>query len=322
MIRPFVASLALVALLAGFTSVQWFGTEIRAEDKPAAPQFKPLKFTLTENLQYGEAGGKKLELDLAKPDGEGPFPGLVFIHGGGWRGGNRQSYRPAIQQAAALGYVAVTVSYRLTNPDKQGKAESEFPAQIHDVKQAIRWFRAHAAEHKLDPTRVGVVGASAGGHLSLLAGLTDKSSGLEGPDAPANSDTRVQAVVNYFGPTDFPNYEDIPAVKQMFRELLGGTLEQKGEAYKLVSPITHATADDPPVLTLHGDKDLLVPLSQAELLDKKMKEVGAKHELVVMTGQGHGFPGEHAIRALRLQYEFFDKHLKSAPAQPAEANNK
>ncbi len=118
-------------------------------------------------------------------------------------------------------------------------------------------------------------------------------------------------MVNYFGPTDFPNYDDIPVVQQLFRELLGGAIEEVPQAYKLVSPVTHATADDPPVLTLHGDKDTIVPVSQAVLLDKKIKSVGGKHELVVITGQGHGFGGEQGLRALQLQDDFFDKHLKT-----------
>jgi acetyl esterase/lipase len=296
------------------------GNDSRAQAvKPAvAPEsMQPIE-PVVEKVVYSEVAGKKLELDLAKPAAKGPFPALVFIHGGGWKGGSRYSYRGEIERAAKYGYTAVTITYRLTNPNASGKAESPFPAQIHDVKQAIRWLRAHADEHKVNPSRIGLVGASAGGHLSLLAGLSDKDSGLEGPDASASSDTRIQAVVNYFGPTDFPNFENIPLVQPLFRELLGGTLEQVPDAYRLVSPVTHASPDDPPVLTLHGDKDEIVPVSQAELLDKKMKEVGGRHELVVLTGQGHGFGGENAVRARKLQYEFFDKHLKAtAPDSPA-----
>lgn len=314
---PAVSWLWIGVVLAGIGNVSEAQTveapEKAASDDPAAPR-------VMENLVYSEVAGKKLELDLAKPAGDGPFPALVLIHGGGWKGGDRKSYRVEIERAARFGYTAVTISYRLTNPNKDGKAEHPFPAQIHDVKQAIRWLRANAAEHKVDPTRIGVMGASAGGHLSLLAGLTDKRSGLEGPDTPANSDTRVQAVVNYFGPTDFPNYEDIPLVQPLFRELLGGAPEEVPEAYKRASPVTYATSDDPPVLTLHGDADRIVPVSQAELLDRRMKAVGARHELVVFQGQGHGFGVEQALRAVKLQYEFFEKHLKGLPPAPTAPN--
>ncbi len=153
-----VAVISLVVLA-------WAGNETSAQVvKPseAATPPKAAAIEVVEKIVYSEVAGKTLELDLAKPAGEGPFPGLVFIHGGGWKGGNRQTYRGEIERAARRGYTAVTITYRLTNPNKQGKAESPFPAQIHDVKQAIRWLRSHAAEHKLDPTRIGVVGASAG----------------------------------------------------------------------------------------------------------------------------------------------------------------
>jgi acetyl esterase/lipase len=315
LLRCQAPTLLLVVTIVGLAGNESRAQTVPSPDKPAASPAAAIE--VVEKIVYSEVAGKKLELDLAKPKGDGPFPGLVFIHGGGWKGGNRQGYRGEIERAARRGYTAVTITYRLTNPDKTEKAESPFPAQIHDVKQAIRWLRAHAVEHKLDPSRIGAIGGSAGGHLALLAGLTDKESGLEGLDAPVDSDTRIQAVVNYFGPTDFVHYDSIPVVLKLFRELLGGTPDQVPDAYRLVSPVTHASSDDPPVLTLHGDKDEIVPVSQAELLDKKIKEVGGRHELVVLTGQGHGFGGEHGLRALKLQDEFFDKHLKSA--KPAAA---
>ena len=148
---------------------------------------------IEDNITYGKAGDTELKLDLARPKGDGPFPAIVFIHGGGWYQGNRQGYRGQIQEAARRGYVAATISYRLMQFDESEKeattATPIFPAQIHDAKAAIRWVRANAKKYHVDPNRIGVTGGSAGGHLSLLVGLTDPSSNLEGtagiPISPA-----------------------------------------------------------------------------------------------------------------------------------------
>ena len=137
---------------------------------------------------------------MARPEGDGPFPAIVFIHGGGWYQGNRQGYRGAIEEAAKRGYVAITISYRLMQFDESKKetttATPIFPAQIHDAKAAVRWLRANAKKYHVDPDRIGVTGASAGGHLSLLVGLTDPTAKLEGDSGSPDQSSRVQAVVN------------------------------------------------------------------------------------------------------------------------------
>lgn len=269
--------------------------------------------TVENNLTYATVGDVKLQLDLAKPaTGDGPFPCLVFIHGGGWSGGNRHAYRSAIENAAGKGYVAVTISYRLTQPDPQtGVPKEPFPAQIHDCKAAVRWVRAHAGEYQIDPQRIGVAGASAGGHLSLLVGLTDDKDGLEGDLGNGGQSSRVQAVCNIFGPTDMPVlFKSTPAVFGLVKALCNGTLEEQPEMYRAVSPVTYITKDDPPVLTLHGDDDKLVPVEQARILDAALKQAGVEHQLVILAGQGHGFGGDAAKQADDAMWTFFDKHLK------------
>ena len=226
------------------------------------------EIVLEENITYGKAGDTELKLDLARPQGNGPFPAIVFIHGGGWSGGNRQGYRGQIQEAAKRGYVAATISYRLMKYDEAKKetttADPIFPAQIHDAKAAIRWLRANAKKYNVDPNRIGVTGASAGGHLSLLVGLTDPASGLEGDSGNPDQSSRVQAVVNVFGPTDMAYCFEKSSVAWIFRLFMGGTPAEAGERYKAASPITYVSKDDPPVLTLHGDQDALVPVEQAK----------------------------------------------------------
>ena len=267
-----------------------------------------------ENITYGKASDTELKLDLARPEGDGPFPAIVFIHGGGWYQGNRQGYRGQIQEAAKRGYVAATISYRLMQFDETKKetttATPIFPAQIHDAKAAIRWVRANAEKYNVDPNRIGVTGGSAGGHLSLLVGLTDRAANLEGESGSPEQSSRVQAVVNVFGPTDMRFCYDKSSVAWIFRLVMGGTPDEAGERYKAASPITYVSKDDPPVLTLHGDQDALVPVEQAKVLDEKMETVGASHTLMVFEGQGHGFRGEHQQKAINATWAFFDQHLK------------
>jgi len=272
------------------------------------------EIVVEENLTYGLAGETELKLDLARPEGDDPHPAIVFIHGGGWANGDRKRYRNSIREAAKRGYVAVTISYRLMQFDEANKetttADPIFPAQVHDAKAAIRWLRENAEKYDVDPNRIGVTGGSAGGHLSLLVGLTDPDSRLEGESGTPNQSSRVQAVVNVFGPTEMTACFQKSSVAWIFRLFMGGAPDEVAGQYAAASPLTYVSKDDPPVLTLHGDQDKLVPVEQAKLLDEKMKAVGASHTLMLFQGQGHGFKGEHQQKAMDAMWDFFDKHLK------------
>ncbi len=244
-------------------------------------------YVLEKGIVYGEGSDTKLKLDLARPaSGKGPFPALVFIFGGSWSIGSRAQFYSGIIEAAERGYVAVTVDYRLTSLKENGKPKYPFPAQVHDVKCAVRWLRANAKKYKIDPSRIGAVGWSSGGHLALILGLTDSSHGLEGECGNSEFSSRVQAVVSLAGPTEltglFHGTGSSPIV-----DLLGGTPEEVPERYKAASPLTYVSKDDPPVLSIQGDMDLLVPPKQAELLDARMKEAGASHTLILRKDVGH-----------------------------------
>src|SRR5258708_4320036 len=159
-----------------------------AADEPDV-EFRP-------DVEYGTGGGEKLTLHVALPKtSEGARPGLVFIHGGGWAGGKKDDLKDAIRDAALKGYATVSVGYRLAPKDP-------FPAQVEDVKCAVRWMRSHADELKLDPKRIGAIGFSAGAHLSMMLGVMDPADGLEGDGGWPDQSSKVQAVVSYFGPTD------------------------------------------------------------------------------------------------------------------------
>ncbi len=270
---------------------------------------------ISQNLTYATVDGVSLQLDLAQPaEGEGPFPTLVFIHGGGWSGGNRHSYRASIEGAARRGYVAATISYRLTQPDANSVPKVPFPAQIHDCKAAVRWLRAHAKDYRIDPERMAAIGGSAGGHLSLLVGLTDKNDRLEGDLGNPDQSSRVQAVVNIYGPTELKSlYETTPVVQGLLKALCNGTPEQVADTYRQASPVTFITADDPLILTLHGDADEIVPVQQARLLDDQLKAAKLNHELIVLAGQGHGFQGPAAVEAQAAIWKFLDARLKPVP---------
>lgn len=270
--------------------------------------------TIKEGITYAIVDGTELKLDLASPTGEGPFPAIVYIHGGGWYEGDRQRMRPEIEAAARHGYVAAAISYRLMDFDEKKRetttATDNFPAQVHDVKAAVRFLRAHAKEYNIDPQYIGAVGGSAGGHLSLMLGLTDSKANLEGQGGNLNQSSRVQAVVNLFGPTEMTSCYKNSIVPWIFRLFLDGTPQEVPKRYQRASPITYVSKDDPPVLTIHGDRDLLVPVEQAKKLDKAMTSAGASHTLLILEDQGHGFKGESAKQAHKAAWKFLDKHLK------------
>ena len=242
-------------------------------------------YILEKDIVYGTGGDVELLLDLARPDtGKGPFPALIFLFGGGFAQGNRSKFYFEIRQAAKRGYVAVAIDYRLTDEKlADGKAKYQFPAQIHDAKCAVRWLRSNARKYRIDKNHIGAIGYSSGGYLALMLGLTDSFVGFEGECGNVRVPSRVQAVVNLAGSTDFEiNYRTYPIYME---PLLGGTPDEIPDIYKAASALAYVSADDPPILTLCGSWDPM--LEQEELLDDRMKAVGASHTLVVVENASH-----------------------------------
>lgn len=274
---------------------------VRGQDKD--------KTRATDDIVYRKVGDQDLKLDLIEPsEGDGPFPALVVIHGGAWRAGNKRDgyVRAVMTEAAKRGYVAISPQYRFCPKEK-------FPAQVIDVKGAVRWLREHASEHKVDDKHIGAVGFSAGGHLSLMLGLTGPDDGLEG-DAPADAaSSKVQAVVNFFGPTDLAA-SDIPEVsKPLVRDFIGGDLPGKFAEARKASPLTYVTPDDPPVLTFQGTRDPLVPYNQALRLAEALTEAGVPGRVELLVGSGHGFGGADGAHTVAETFTFFDRYLKPKP---------
>lgn len=245
---------------------------------------------LERDITYCTADGMDLKLDLCRPStGTGPFPALLYIPSGTW--GLDQSYTKAectymLSEAASRGYVAVGVEHRRLTFDWQDRTiKNRFPAQVYDVKCAVRWLRANSKKYNIDPDRIGAVGWSSGGHLALMLALTDKSDGLEGDCGDMTYSSRIQAAVSSAGPTELVSlYSQAPAVTTA---LLGGPLEKLPDVYAKASPLTYVTKDDPPILLIHGDMDTHVSPQQAELLDAKLTEVGVSHTLVIKKGYDH-----------------------------------
>ena len=258
------------------------------------------------DVVYTQVDGEELKLDMTWPKGgEGPFPAVFVIHGGAWRAGDKAQHRDLIERFARQGYVAVSPQYRFC-------PKARFPAQVLDAKAAVRWLKEHALEYHVNPGRIGAMGFSAGGHLALMLGLTDSDDGFDNSLPAGALDTQVQAVVNYFGPTDLLA-EDIPLVSRpLLRDFLGGFPKEKPELARQASPLTYVTADDPPVLTFQGTKDPLVPFSQALKLGEAITAAGGKGRVELILGGGHGndWGNSEIERTFEQTVAFFDAILK------------
>lgn len=259
------------------------------------------------DLVYAEVDGQKLQLDLFVPAEVKRPPLVVYIHGGSWLRGNRQ--KPPVQWLTEEGFALASLSYRFSD-------KAIFPAQIHDVKAAVRWLRAREARYGYDATRIGACGTSAGGHLAVLLGTSGGVKELEGTvGEDLKQSSRVQAVVDWYGPADFvlrsrtqpkSNQPDASSFR-----LLGGAPAEKVDLARLASGVTHVDAGDPPLLIIHGDKDATVLLDQSESLRDAYKKAGLDVTLQVMPGGGHGSGAEYfSGNSRRMVVDFLRKHLK------------
>lgn len=272
----------------------------------ANPGPLPEGVTEVKDIEYGKGGDQPLRLNLYMPQKlEQPAPGLLFIHGGGWKSGNRNDYKYYTMRFAKRGYVVATVSYRFSQ-------EAPFPAAVNDVKCAVRWMRANAAAYHVDPDRIAVLGGSAGGHLAMMIGYSSDVPELEGEGGWPGVSSRVQAVVNLYGPCilDAPEARDVGVV----RDFIGKPYAEAPELYAMASPLHHLTRDDPPTLILHGTIDDTVPIAQSDQLAAKLKELGIPCVYEKIEGWPHTMDLALPVN-LRCQWfivEFLQEHLKAA----------
>ncbi|MGB7329694.1 MAG: alpha/beta hydrolase [Rubripirellula sp.] len=263
---------------------------------------------VTRDVVYGTGAGVELHLDIAKPtESTRPAPCIVVIHGGAWRQGNKSSHLNEIKSFAQLGYVAATLEYRFC-------PEHPFPAQVEDVKCAVRYLRANAEKYGIDPTRFGAIGFSAGAHLSMMLGTVDVNdaadkSSLEGDGGWPDQSSKVQAVVAYFGPTVFRDEGLTVVTKKLVVDFLGGTQADVPDAYRLASPLSHVSSGDAPMLLFQGTEDPLVPYNQAFEMAEAMTKADVPGRVELLIDAGHGWGGKLRDRTNRESVEFFGEHL-------------
>jgi acetyl esterase/lipase len=285
------------ALLVGLLSTAAWGQAVASRPAPAKAGLAGVR--ILRNLEYVPGGHDRNRLDLYLPEeAASPLPVIVWVHGGGWQGGSKENSPAA--RFATRGFAVASINYRFSQ-------HAVFPAQIEDCKAAIRWLRANARAYGLDKDHIGVWGASAGGHLVALLGTAGGVKEFEGPGGNRDQSSRVQAVVDWFGPSDFLTV----GAKDTRTRLLGGDpLKNPGKAVK-ASPITYVSGDSAPFLIMHGDEDRTVPLSQSETLHAALQKAGVESTLVVVKGNGHGGPLFTSPENLRRIEQFFRRHLSA-----------
>jgi acetyl esterase/lipase len=276
-----------------------------AQPRPAQPYVPNL--VVHRDIEYVPGGHERQKLDLylqiPATFKTPPRALIVWVHGGAWLGGNKNPC-PALR-FVNQGYAVASINYPLSQ-------HAIFPAQIEDCKAAIRWLRANAGRYNLDPNRIGVWGASAGGHLVALLGTTGDVKDFDvGPNAAVSS--RVQAACDFFGPTDFTKMSSFPSTMKHDApdspesKLIGDPIQDNKDKVQRANPIAYVTKDDPPFLIVHGDKDPLVPHNQSEILLDALKKAGVEATLYTVRGGGHG--GFKDPQVDILVTEFFRKHL-------------
>lgn len=269
---------------------------------------------LYANIPYKTIGNKKVKLHLLIPEGHKskPKPLIIFVKGSGWGKNKPQDsfmFIPQLAEFAKKGYVVASVEHRTSH-------EAKFPAQIQDVNSAVLFLKNNAKEYQINPKLVGVWGTSSGGHLAALLGTGCHVLELRGEKSDSKYNSCVQAVVDWYGPTDFlqmskatPSYyAEAPESAESL--LIGTPILENKEKVRKANPITYVTKDSPPFLIMHGDEDKRVPFNQSELLYEALKKNGVDATLIKVKGGGHG-SGFSNPEIFKIVQEFFDKHLNS-----------
>lgn len=243
-------------------------------------------------------------MDIIRPREPAVRPAILAIHGGGFRAGSRKGYEATCVKLAQRGYVCATADYRLAPAAK-------FPAAIYDVKAAVRYLRANASRLGIDPNKIGVMGGSAGGHLALFLGVTGNVPEFEGDGPNRERSSRVQVVVDYYGPSDFTkSYGRSVDAAEVLPLFLGGDLAHARELHLRASPLNWVTPDAAPTLAIQGTKDRYVNYEQSVWMIDRLLSVGVPAELELIEGADHGFKGADAERADKRMMGFFDRYLK------------
>ena len=288
--------LGIVVVLVGI------GGQAQAQSVDGAARLEN-EFRVVPNVTYVTASNYEAKLDLyVRRSPTVPQPTVIFIHGGGWTGGTKEARAFAIQPYLAMGLDVVNVEYRLARV-------ALAPAAVEDCRCALRWVIAHAKEYGIDPQKLVVAGDSAGGHLALTTAFLPASAGLD-RQCPGGDDLRVSAVLNWYGISDVNELLDGPN-RRAYAVTWLGSLTNRDEIARRVSPLTYVRPGLPPVLTIHGDADPTVPYAQSLRLQKALTDAGVANELLTMPGGKHGLDCctlEQRTKAYQAIQAFLQKH--------------
>ena len=257
--------------------------------------------TLTD-IPYCTTDRASQKMDVYFPASGGPWPALVYVHGGSWMRGDKTEALMFAGSLTSRGYLVVSINYRLYPP-------ARFPAMIEDIKCAVRSLRAHASEYNVDPNRIGAMGVSAGGHLVSLLGTSDQNAGWDVGEYLGQS-SRVKAVVALAPVTDLKKYIQSADIETM------RTMGFGEDNIEMASPITHVTAGDPPFLLIHGDQDTLVPYEQSQLMYDRLRQMDVPAQLVIVKNAGHSFTAPEGtvapslVEINQIILEFLAQYLK------------
>jgi acetyl esterase/lipase len=301
--RSIVFAVLVVAATAGLAQ--------QSPENEAGKPVVPADTKVLRDLAYVENGHERQKLDLYVPGkGSGPFPVIVWIHGGGFRQGGKEAHRifPLVTSFVADGIAVASINHRYST-------QAIFPAQIHDAKAAVKWLRANSGTYRLDPNRVVAWGASSGAHLAALLGT---SAGVRELGDQDDRTSRVQAVIDFFGTSDLSQLDAHRLPDGMIHNLptapgpqwIGGLLTENVGSVKQANPITHVSRDDPAFLIVHGDQDRTVPHHQSEILAAALKNANVPHVFRTVAGAGHG---DEVFRAAPLREwvtGFLRAHIK------------
>jgi acetyl esterase/lipase len=303
--------IGLLGLL-GWAVVLCSAFAVRAADAP--------EYIRTEDVIYGRKWGTALTLDVLTPKANANGAAVIFVISGGWFSGHEAINPAGLSEFLKHGYTVFAVVHG-------SQPKYTVPEILQDMHRAVRFIRYHAGDYKIDPDRMGISGASAGGHLSLMQGTAGDAGNPNAKDPIDRVSSRLQAVACFFPPTDFLNWGteghimDSQAVSDPFKPALDFHEQDKqthmfmriedrariNDILKQISPITHVTAESPPTLIIHGDADKLVPIQQSERIRDRFKDAGVPFQLVVKEGAGHGWPdmGKDMVTLA----DWFDKYL-------------
>lgn len=269
------------------------------------PDTIPHGIRVTNGIAYGHGGDYDLMLDLYEPDGVGALaPALVFIHGGGWARHGRDYYAFWASRYAAMGYVCVSIDYRISD-------EAPYPAAVHDAKCAVRWVRANAARLHIDTNRIGVIGQSAGAHLALMVAYSSDVPELEGSGGHADYSSRVNVLVDFYGPTDLTT--PLLSHRKSVKKFMGGQAQDKAPGrYAEASPMRYLTPDDPPTLIFHGTADDVVAVEQSDRLADALHRLNIPYVYDRQEGWNHAMDilGPINERCLYIMDRFLDEHFR------------